>query len=433
MSIVDLLFKILGVKKKIITSDTQKKEDAQKKEILFQELKPWLENKKKEILEKLNQNLHEKEEEFKEIIEKILNSCEKLDKATPRLSKLYDAHKVVADGNKKAFLSAVRNFIKLIKFPKNSLELADFVINFEEAISEFMNENNKAFLVTKEFFTEPALELKETIQELDQFVSNFKKELEVSKFFVLKNLIEKYESLSVIEEKEKKVLKNLDDEQKKLEDCNKQIAEITNKLLELRSSKDFEKLKEVESEFDKEKQKMKNAEMELYTLFSELDALLRKLAWLKPEHKKLIDNYVNSPISALLHDSDFKFESALIALRLAIESGEIPTQDKKRTNVLKVINSILQEGYLQKWAFSYSQIKTKLEQLQNLLENLTITQQIKTLQEEQEKLQCKQDQLKKNINKLQKNLQKIAQEKDYSGISNSLQENFCMNLIANPM
>jgi peptidoglycan hydrolase CwlO-like protein len=121
-----------------------------------------------------------------------------------------------------------------------------------------------------------------------------------------------------------------------------------------------------------------------------------------------------------LHDSDFKFESVLIALRIAIESNGIVVGDKKRTKILTTISSFLNDHYLQDWAAKYSQLKTEADNLKKQLQGFEVLSQIQSLEKKKEELDKLKVNLQKKKEKIQKKIEKIETENLFSQLSEGL-------------
>ena len=416
-----LLSSINAFLKALFGSSKSKKEEVPpKQKLTLSELKSWISTKEKESLSLLEKKWSIRAQELQNQIQKINEAITALKSAKPRLPELYNQNKALADGNRNTYVNACEIFLKTLdlNFPIDGLPY--FEKNFEEAFTKFMAENERAFAITKEFFTEESVYLKDLLQELYNLLTKLKSDLSEAKLNELVKVKQLYESLSLLMDQKALLTSELAQIEQKIKTIESEFSEISNKLSKINESSEMVRLKELEKEIEEKSKKLKDLELEIYSLFSDIDAPLRKLAWQKPEYKGFIESYVNSPISSVLHDSDFKFESVLIALRIAIESNGIVVGDKKRTKILTTISSFLNDHYLQDWAAKYSQLKTEADNLKKQLQGFEALSQIQSLEKKKEELDKLKVNLQKKKEKIQKKIEKIETESLFSQLSEGL-------------
>ncbi len=398
--------------------------------LTLNELEQWLITKERENLAKAQESWQFYKSELQNIIEHLQATLNTLKIAEPRLPELYKQNKALADGNRAAYISSCNLFLKSINldFPLENLPL--FVAQLEQQLNSFMAENEKVFFVTKEFFTDQTLELKADLQKLYEILSNLKNLVKSTNLSELAHIKKQLTELKAMLEQKELLLSELAQLEDKIKTVESESNTIAAKIIELNKSPKIQNIKELEAKLSELAQKIKAKELELYNVFADLDTPLRKLAWQRPEHKKLIENFVNSPISSVLHDSDFKFESVLVALRLALESNEIDLNEKKRAKLLNVLNSFLNENYLQNWSAEYSLLKQEQSNLQSKLETSDIILELHNLESKNAELRELKQTLLKKKEKLQRKVQKYDLQKDLESL-NSYLEQFGVSLTVN--
>lgn len=402
---------ILNFLKNILTStgsqaETKKPEQPKNGQIAIADLETWFSKKEIEFCKGIEQTFQECKAKLPEEIKRCGQALATLRSAKPRYSQLYEQSKELAEGNRAAFIIAVENLLRETKIPDSLEIIPDFVQGFDYSMTTFTTNSNRAFIISKEFFTDNTLAVWNSLQEIDKLANQLKIKLRENKIEELWAIKKQIAELFRKFQKSKELGTELKEVETKLTDINSQIELLKKNYEELLKSQEFQQKQNLETELTQIQGRIKAQENEVYGLFAELDTPLRKLAYSNSASKKLIEKYVRDPISAISGDSDFKFREILIKLKNAMDAGEVGLKDKKRSSALQAINKLTRE-YLCGWLESHMINKAREAELQAAMDNLGIAVKEAELKMQLQKLEAEQDSLAKRkatISRVQKRI-----------------------------
>jgi uncharacterized membrane-anchored protein YhcB (DUF1043 family) len=337
----------------------------------------------------------------------------------PRYPQLYNQAKNIADGNRLAFVNSTENFLRSIKLPNSPSLLHDFVVGSEANMTNFMADSNRSFIISNEFFTEQAVSVKTSIQELDKLLQEVRNFCQQNKLAELKKAKEDITKLIKKIQQGQQLKDELRDVDAKLTELLKQKDSIRLEQSAFLQSAEFLEKQNLEKELKEVQTQIKAKEDEIYSVFGTLDTPLRKLAWENPKLKKHINNYLNNLVGAVSEDKDFTFKETLIKLRLAIEAGEVDLKDKKRAQAIKEINQ-LTDSFVQVWRSIHKGLKEKEAELQGKLESSAVARREQGLKAQLQLLETVQEALNKQKGTLVTKINKANLDKDVEEISQKL-------------
>lgn len=392
----------------------------QKEEIVpVYELEQWFNAKEAEINKEISVAFEECKAKLPESLNRSYGALEVLKAANPRYPKLYEQGKNLADGNKIALVIATENLIKELKLPENINGIPNFIRDADYSMNVFTMDTNRSFIITKEFWTDEALKLKESIQGVDQSISNLKQKVQHHKIWELDNAKKQITDLTKKHKRIAELEKEYRDLAAKIVDAKLQLENVKQECDALLMSEDYQRKQKLEAELTELQSAMKAHEAELYGAFANLDTPLRKLAYGDAKSKKQIEKYSNNLIEALNSDTNFNFREILIKLKLKIESGEIKLDGKKGQQAVKDIEKINQT-FVQNWLAMHKNKKFRESELQATLKEAVAAKKETEIKEKQEKLETELEKLDKKKVTIEKGQKKADLTEDLEAISKNL-------------
>jgi hypothetical protein len=392
MGIVDFLKGIFAEKPKV-------EEKPQQQDIQISKLEGWFAEKEANIRHSTELVLENGKPRFWNAVKMCTQSCNSLRSAQPRYPQLYVQNKIVAEGNRAAFVTATENLLKSLKFPDSPNNFSNFIKNTNSALDSFMSSSNRSFIISNEFFTEQTSSIKKCLQDMDGVLQELGKHYQYSKFGELSKAKEKITKLMQKIKQAQQLEIELKEVETSLKDINERTTKAKQALSEHLQSPAFLEKQKLEAELKDVQAKAKLQSDEIHDIFSALDAPLRKIAWDNTHHKKLIEHYSDDLVSAISQDINFKFGDVLTKLKTEIETGRVCAKDKRRSQVLSAING-LTKTYLQDWLSRHDKLKGEEASLQEQIKNSEAGSKEAALNAEIQKLEHE----KENLDKSQANL-----------------------------
>jgi len=230
----------------------------------------------------------------------------------------------------------LRTFIERAVIPKkfDHRSVSEFCKKFEDELSAFNKKTLKNYYIIKNLIGAEIEAIVRNLKKLDILVSNIQKK--IPNLELLEKLLEKLDEVyAYIGEKEERT-KNLQELEKKRSELISMETKLRKDIEALKNSAMFAELTRLQSrkeELERQREKLKD---DILIRFASLTRVLKKMHKIKPN--SLIEDYINNPFDALMHDSGLHIIPVLSSLREMIEEGKIEERDKEK--VLKEIEYI---------------------------------------------------------------------------------------------
>ena len=279
---------------------------------------------------------------------------------------------------------------------------------------------------------------KEQMTEFSKVLVDLKKELDVFKKFVKKDLavIRKYDELREIMVKTKDCRTNISKSEKDLAKIKGEIdfydskkQNIAKQLDELHKSKTSPEIQELGKEAEELENKNKAICSEIDSKFSEIKKLLKKFEYLVSQEKysanqRMIKEYLKSPSQAVLNDQRLHVIEILSEFKKAL--GKDISLDQKQQTQLPLLIDLLTEEYFRKkqeeHKVNYGLLQANYSQKTQILTPLVFKE--RALEKESKLLDRNIEQVQKDYDKQDKILTKYKDELDdrYAKLSSLVSE-----------
>lgn len=338
------------------------KKEAETKEVDFFELSKW-------ILEShgLYQQLGIDFAELKELLLNLHPKVDVLEKVDVRGKKYDEKLKSLVEGNKPAYVLAVRLLLKKITVPENygSKSVCAFVEKVDDELKDFNKRTARNYFILQSIIGDELAAIVQDIKKIDTLCKMIRDRacggrLKEMEDFQAK-LSDIYSYIGRKEEEHKSLVAFVKEREKLLEMESKLRDEIEGN----RVGRDFAEMSKLEAE----KEELAGKLYEMRSLFggdfSVLQRPLKKLE--KIDHFKMLKYYLDKPFDAFMEDHGMEINLILGSLKAAIDAGKIDTKNKDKAYA--VIDALPKER-LKDVKDKYSHISKRISEIdRNLTKN----------------------------------------------------------------
>jgi hypothetical protein len=398
------------------------KEEVQEERIELDEVNNWLDNKIKPIFENLNSNINQITSKINDEKGKVNENLKTLENAKLQNPKIPERVKTIMEGNRAAFIKKVSFFFNNTDLDYNSPnELTEKCKNIKNEIDSLGKSTARSYQVLNEFFAREAESIAINIKNIENHAKEIVNSVNDTKIMNVDKIKNSVINIQNKIKLKQQYLAELENNKNNLENNKNKKLEIENKINEIKSSDDYKNHEKLLEEKEKVKSKSNEIENALFHDFSVLEKSLKKYAKIAFENEKLILEYLNSPITALTKDTDFKISNILDSLKNAIARNEFDLDDKKKEKALAKIGE-LDGVYFAKTKDDYNNAKKRLDDLKLEIENNKAKNDLDNYNKELNNIKLNIENLNNNISNINIELEKINIEKLKENLQNEVND-----------
>ncbi len=333
-------------------------------EIEFNELKPFILNKYKEINYSIGA--------IPEVIDSLL-TAEVVESANKRVEK-------VGDANKDNIVNNLRSIIEKVVTPKDtSLQSTfEFCIIAKSTLKTVHENTHRSQLYIKAIYPEESQKIIAALSSLEDPVDELlvalrDKKARMDSFDKFSEEIENYNRMrkQILESQTK-----VEHFESRISSMKKDVHDAKNKLDELENSREFERAKELEVEISTLKEQLSDVDHNIQRLFSPLSKVFSRMekqdkseiCVLSPEHRQILEKITHDPASALEHDLDSFFAE----VKPRIEDGSLGLKDQMCEKVLQQLDKLQSSEALASLRDQRKEYSLQLESAMNELNGLSV-------------------------------------------------------------
>ncbi len=398
--------------------EREKKENKLIKEIKFQEVKTFIENELNKAHENTNYEMSEIRKKFNDEKEKLKENLRNLEKAELKNSSISEKAKQIMRGNRETYIGKVNSFLKNVEIPIQNEELLKFCEFFDTSLSNLEKSIGRNHQIVQEFFIKEVNAIMLNVKNLDFIAKQISKIISKNKIQEINELKIEIKNLNEqlsMKEQIKKQINLLEDELNKERKNSKETEE---KIKEIRGQESYKKLISIQNKQSELENKIKEEEKRIFHLFSEVEPALKKYFKLH-QNEKLVERYLNEPISALFSDQELKILEIIANVKNAISKNEIDLKDKKREKILKELNNINENSFTL-FLKNYAELNKNKEELESKIGEISVIMEINELNKNLDVHEKKAAEMKKEIEKLESNFDNIGIKNLISNLENKI-------------
>lgn len=383
----------------------------------MEELPGWFYEMTEDKVEQLKGSIRTSIEEIEDLKKLAREKLDELAKAKLRNPNIPERVKQIMEGSRNTYINFNKIFLdKLDIDPEPDFEeLKEFITSFEEASDSLAKSSGKSFMVLQEFFAQESAEVARYIKKIESKIRS----LLANDYPDMMNVQDSITDLDRMMKEKFSVEEKIEGEEKNLASIQASIKESENNIEMHKQSDRFRELETLKKEEIEAKEKLKHCDEELRALLSPLDKALRKYERVAVENEKLIKDYLDSSLEALIEDKDLRIISMLDDLKSSIKTGSVELKDSDK--IQSRIEDITTEkigGIRQKC----NKLKDKLSEYNRRIRLNPAARELEELEYKLEHLKDKKRRSEEETVKLRKQLLKLDTDELKQRIADKVKE-----------
>lgn len=394
-----------------------KEEEAQ--EVPLDELHDWFIGQTELMIEETQQAVEKIWDSIQEKIGEINEAVDQLAEARLQNESIPEKARAVMEGNRAAYVKFVRLFLNSLAVPeqKNDNATQMFLSSFESGLDTLQKTIAKNVYVLQEFFAHETADVIRHVKALDVLVRSIA-DNKMQAMARVKQRMKELESMKQMRETLAAQQEGLGQEGETLTRLIRENEEETKKQ---KKSPAWREVEELLQEQQRQQHGLKQQEDSIHRTFAPLERVMRKYAWLVPEHKVIIEQYLASPLPALMDDT--RFDIVLISQRMGqlVQENQIELKDREKEKIMQRLGEISQERLSQLLAAHHLQ-KQEVDELDRRIRSNAMLRQMEDLNYKRQHLQEKLRRIEEQQEKLEKQQGKISMEKLKEELEGEIEE-----------
>lgn len=369
-------------------------------------IEDWLNKHTSDIIEDIDKEINSIYAQISEDINELKHELENLKNATLRNENIILRAKQIMEGNRTTYIDKIIKFTDALDLTNNGFFSGKrFCKEFEANILELNNQTLKSYYVLQEFFGEESGLVAKRLKKIDEQVKEMKEIITKSPIY---NLDDVQKSIKDFRERQK-ALKQLSEEITKkkgeLEEYRLTREKVELKMAALKKSDVYLSYRKLSEDKAGVMEEIKRLETDLGADFSLLLRPLKKHSRLAL-NEKLVEQYSNDPLLALLNDDKLEILSILEQLRTNIISNKLELKDTQKDKPLQAIDK-LHRRYFEDFLNKYKTLRTRKKDIDSQILSNNVNQDFNDLQYKYEHLLGKCKHVIDEINNTEKNKLKL--------------------------
>ena len=392
---------------KKLFKETKVSEDVN---IELSDIASWFEAESKKLIESTNKEIEPILDELKAKIKETEDKVEALKNAELSNPKISEREKQFMEGNRTAYMKAVKNFLNEILLVNDIKMLYEYYKEFDVKLNSFAKSTGRSYYILQEFFGTESSKIASNINNINKSISRIKEligQRNIGSLDLVKLLIMKLKNK---EEIRKKLEDSLERNESIKEDAGRRLNKLKEENNEIENSDDKKNLTKLLDDKINAVNEKKELEREYLYQISFLRKAISKYARIMIGEIKILNKYATSPIEAVFFDKDLRVIEILKSMSNNIRNNQIAFDEKKKEKVLAVLSK-LNRNYFDNFLVNEKRLKSKLKDIeQEIMGNKAYRGQ-GLINEEQKEIIVKLDKVKKDTNQIKEEIEKIDIQK----------------------
>ena len=390
---------MLGFLKRLFS----KEPEVLTEEVELVNLDSWFSEKTLSKLNSLNADLKAVNDKVSASINETRSSIETLNKAGLQNPNIPERAKHFMQGNRDAYSKRVGLFLDRIHTPDAVQDFPVFYSALQDELKELVQGTARSFQVLQEFLADESRKVRADVGAVEQELNSFKKRFDDAGLDVFDDTKKRIIDFQTKVKLRSNLEKDLDDRKKELEDLASRKRQLKEDVELLQKDKE---LNDLNDGFKRLDFKIKGIRERITNPFSVINTALRKFERITYRHRIIVQEYIDSPLDALLKDLHLSILKALHDLELAVLNNRIDLKDKKKDRTLEVLKLLTKE-YLGGFLTEYGQAKQEQDKIKKKLSNLDVVVLLKEKKELIQKLENNIINVERRIDLFSKELDKV--------------------------
>lgn len=385
---------------------TKKEEPAE--EIPEEELLEWFLERSDSIIRTTQQDIQEKLDQLDEEIDAVNDALDTLAEAKLQNENISEKVRAIMQGNRVAYVKFVRMFVGTLEIPNEITHesMQTFISSFEDKLDTMHKSTAKSFYVLQEFFAHESGEVAKRLKTMDSIIRS----LLHNNFSRMLTLKKSMKELDALRKSRKELARSVIDAEQEANVTMNLINDTLRHIKKVKQSSSWLDLDKLLKEQQTLHQKIKNVENHVHSKLVSVDRVLKKYAWLVPEHKELVEKYFESPMTSLINDSSLDIILILQRAEQLIHENQIELKEKEKEKMIQKLREITPESLRDALVQHYA-LKDSLDELERRIRGNGVMRELEELEYKLAHLREKYARIEENREKLEKLQAKMDIEK----------------------
>ncbi|MBW2984881.1 hypothetical protein KY361_07200 [Candidatus Woesearchaeota archaeon] len=386
------------------------KEETKQETASISELPDWINNKTKSISNQLQDKLNPIKDKIKQEIGLTKQNLKKLESAELRNPNITLKEKQFMKGNREAYIKRVNILVDRIDLPDNPEDILNSYKNFEKELQSFGKSTARPYHILQEFFGHESRDIALNIKTIDNHMKGLKQTIQDFGLDKTEKIKQDAEHLISAVKQKKDYASGIEQAQKALEDLRDSKNRTEKELDDFKKSGEFSAYEKLKEEKNKTMHDLEEHKKQLLHSFAVLERALKKFQRIAFEDDKLIESYVQNPVTSLEQDRELKIIDILDKLEDSVENSRLDLKDKKKDKTIEEIKK-LNKDFFDNFLNKHNELKNKLSEINKQIESSKADDKIKELNEKLEKIKHSIETKSRNMDYTKKELEKIDVDK----------------------
>ncbi|MBT5021938.1 hypothetical protein HOK51_03630 [Candidatus Woesearchaeota archaeon] len=286
----------------------------------------------------------------------------------------------IMEGNRDSFISQHKIFLDGMSIPQNPdfKSTLIFCERYFVALERLGKSTGKSTAVLNEFFSNEVSAINQNISKINNILGSLKNKLmsEEKGIEYVDEIKQDVEEFNGKLKRESELLQDKDFHKQKLDASIGMKKKLEKDVDKLKASEGYSAYSSLDTERDSLKKEIKQVENDIFHVFFQLDKVFKKYVRISVDNARLIQQYLDDPVTAVVADEENKILDVSAKMILAIDQGTIDLKDGSK--VIERISRI-NKDFLDRFRFKHNDLKNSTKKLDFKMKNSRVMQEISDL------------------------------------------------------
>jgi len=369
-------------------------------------IEDWLNKHTSDIIEDIDKEINSIYAQISEDVNELKHELKNLKNAALRNENIILRAKQIMEGNRTTYIDKIIKFAEALDLTnKGFFSGKKFCKEFGAQILELSNQTLRSYYVLQEFFGEESGLVAKRLKKVDEQVKEMREIIIKSPIYNLDELQKSIKDFRGRQEALNKLSEEITKKKSELEEYRISREKVELKMAALKKSDVYLSYRKLSEDKASVMEEIKRLETDLAADFSLLLRPLKKHSRLAL-NEKLVEQYSNDPLLALLNDDKLEIISILEQLKTNILSNKLELKDTQKDKPLQAIDK-LHRRYFEDFLNKYKTLRTRKKDIDSQILSNNVNQDFNDLQYKHEYLLGKCKHVIDEINNIEKNKLKL--------------------------
>ena len=309
-------------------------------EIEFEKLGEWLDSREKAALSELMESVNALMGSAREEMNALGQALDALKNAKLQNPNIPNRARTMMEGNREAFIRKTSHLANMELDYKTLEEAKEKCSLAAKTIDNLAESTQRSYAIANEFFARELSKISVSIRKIKKCMSDALAGIENSRLVKIRGIKEELDAIKYGKERRLRLLDEVDKEKKNIKKEQNIAAEAEKGINEVKSSSGYHEFEALIKEREEAGRRAIQAEAKLIHDLSSIDKALKKYGKIAFENEKLIVDYIESPLAALLKDESFDIAKVLSKMERHVEANRLEMDSRKKEKTISKLKEL---------------------------------------------------------------------------------------------